>query len=253
MKYKVMGGGPMTDEKASLLTMIVTEGYTDASSFGFTNTQELLHANFSGLVEKVYGNVNIGRNKLTSRVSSIAIAKDLSNLLPDKTFRDDVLDFILSSQSTLRNVLRIVADTQGSLLVSIKRASKNFTVECRIVLASSNPAFSSQIGIMLSALRIGNNVTKYGVVIGKKSEISRFIGTVGFSQGVKVVRKKAGESLWFGCEKATLQRLFFRISKEQERARDSGFRGAFADCLTREQTLRRLKTWYAEVSGGGVI
>jgi len=251
VKYEVNDGGRLFEEKALLLAMVATEGYTDATSFGFTNTQELLHADFMKLVDQVYGHANIGRNGITSRISSVAIAQDLSRLLPAKAFSNDVLRFIFGSPSTLLKVLRIIANTEGAMIISIRKAKRNFTVESRIVLASSNQEFTKQIGILLALIGVEYRISKLGVIINKKSQIARFIGLVGFSPGVKVVRKKAGESIWYGFEKYGLQRLFSRISEEQERARASGLRGCFADCSTKELTLQRLRNWYAGVNGGG--
>jgi hypothetical protein len=251
IKYEIDGAG-LSEDKALLLTMVVTEGYIDATSFGFTNTQELLHTDFSNLVADVYGQVTIGRNKMTSRVSSVAIVRDLSRLLPGKTYSDEVLHFILDSPTTIVKVLRIIANTEGAMIISIKKAINNFTVEFGIVLASSNLKFTGQVGTLLTSIGVEHRISKIGVVINKKSQISRFIQLVGFSPGVRVVRKKAGHSLWFGHEKVGLQRLFFRISNEQRRARSLGLRGCFADCSTRELTLQRLRTWYAEENGGGL-
>ncbi|MDA4120530.1 MAG: helix-turn-helix domain-containing protein [Thaumarchaeota archaeon] len=251
VKYEVTDGGRLFEEKALLLAMVVTEGYTDATSFGFTNTQEMLHADFGKLVDEVYGHVRIGRNGITSRVSSIAIAQDLSRLLPAKAFSNDVLRFIIGSPTTLVKVLRIIANTEGAMIIAIKRAKHNFTVESRIVLASSNLGFTKQIGILLASLGVECRISKVGVVINKKSQIAHFIEMVGFSPGVRVVRKKAGESIWYGFEKRGLQKLFLRISEEQEHARASGLRGCFADCSTKELTKQRLQNWYAEVNGGG--
>jgi hypothetical protein len=252
VKYKVNIESPLTEEKAQLLAMVVTEGYTDSTSFGFTNKQIQLRDDFGTLVKDVYGEVNIGRNGITSRISNVDIARDLSLMLPKKTFRDDVLQFVLSSPRTLIKVMRIIADTEGAMIISIRRAKHNFTVESRIVLASSNLKFSRQIGILLASLGIGSHISKVGVTINKKSQIARFIELIGFSPGIRVVRKKAGQSTWYGFEKSGLQELFSRISEKQKHARSLGLRGSFADCSTREQTLRRLMSWYAEVNGGDV-
>jgi uncharacterized membrane protein (Fun14 family) len=252
VKYDVGDTGPFSEEKAQLLAMVVTEGYADRTSFGFANTQELLHADFGRMGSRVYGDVTIGRNRLTSRVSSVMIAQELSRLMPAKAFRGDVLGFILGSPSAVKKVLRIIADTEGAMLISIRKASRNFTVEPRIVLASSNPAFTEQIQVLLDSLGIETHISKIGIIINKKSQIASFIEMVGFSLGVKVVRKRAGYSIWYGSEKAGLQKLFYRVMDEQKRARSSGLRGCFADCTFREQTLRRLGGWYAEENGGGV-
>ena len=251
VKYRTQWRALLTDDKVLLLAMVLTEGYTDPTSFGFTNTQEMLHDKFRELVTMNYGDVRIGRNRITSRVSSTEIARELAALLPQKTFHDDALRRILDSPALMVRVLRIVADTEGSILISIKRAKRNFTTDSRIVLASSNQRFTRQIGLFLDILGIGHHMSKAGAIITRKSQIARFIETVGFSPGVRVVRKKAGHSIWYGYEKAGLQNLFCRIASEQKTARAIGQRGAFADCTEKEQIILRLRTWYAQVNGGG--
>ncbi len=251
VKYHVQENEVLTEDSVLLLAMVLTEGYTDSTSFGFSNTQEILHEEFREFVNRVYGDVHIGRNGITSRVSSAEIAKDLASLMPHKAFREDVVRFILDSPSTMVRVMRVIASTEGAFLISVRRAKRNFTTESRVVLASSNPRFTRQIGLFLHALGIEHRVSMVGAIISKKSHIAKFCETVGFSSGIKVVREKAGSSLWYGCEKATLQRLFFRVAVEQKAAKAGGFGGAFADCATREQIIRRLKSWYAELNGGG--
>lgn len=251
VKHRVVGGEPLTETKVLLLAMMATEGYTDETSFGFTNRQDLLHAEFIGRVRDVYGDVHVGRNGLTSRVSSIEIARDLAGFLPFKTFNAEALNYIMKSASATPKVLRVIADTEGAFIISIKKAKRNFTVESRVVLASSNPRFTAQIGTLLDAVGIEHRVSSLGAIIYKKSQIARFIEGVGFTPGVKVVRRKGVVSNWYGAEKAGLQNLFLKVSFEQKRARAMGIRGCFADCLTRDQTFRRLRSWYAEVNGGG--
>jgi hypothetical protein len=250
-KYHIAEGIHLTEEKVLLLTMVQTEGYTDRTSFGFTNAQHLLHDEFNSAVRLTYGDVQIGRNKLTSRVSSVEMARDLAHLLPGKVFHEDLMRFILDSPSTIPKVLRIVANTEGAILISIKRAKRNYTVESRIVLASSNTGFAKQVGVLLDTIGIRNHLSKLGVIINRKDQIARFVQMVGFSPGVKVMRARAGMSVWLGYEKVGLENLFLRISDEQKRARASGLKGAFSDCVTRQQTLGRLRKWYAEVNGGG--
>lgn len=250
VKYKIPQENVLSQEKVELVTLIATEGYTDATSFGFTNTQELLHANFTGLVRDVYGNVLVGRNNLTSRVSSVEIALELSRMLPSKAFSGEVLDFILASPPLLVRVLRIIANTEGAMIISIKRAKRNFTTESRIVLASSNPIFRRQISKLLDKIGVNHRISEVGVTIGRKSQITRFATLVGFSPGVKVIRKKAGDSLWYRYEKIGLLRLFLKITEKQDGARSSGSRGCFENCKTRDQILRRLRKWYVEANGG---
>jgi hypothetical protein len=250
VKYRPLTSAPLTDEKVMLLALVLTEGYVDRTSFGFTNTQEVLQSQFSELVAATYGDIRLGRNRITSRGFSIVIAQDLASLLPQKTFSEEVMRYLLDSPSLTQKVMRIVADTEGAFLISVRRAKRNFTIESRIVLASSNEKFTAQISTLLSAIAIEHKISRIGVTINRKTQMERFIRLVGFSDGVKVVRKRAGLSVWYGREKAGLQRLFRRISSEQRKAKAMGLRGAFADCITREDSLRRLMNWYAEENGG---
>lgn len=250
IKYEVANPTDVSDEKVLLLMLVATEGYNDSTSFGFTNTQEFLHDRFRELVYAVYGKVLIGRNRITSRISSIEIARNISSLIPSKTFHDSVLQIVLASPRLTAEVLRIVADTEGSMLISVRKAPRNYTVEYRIVLSSSNPDFTRQFVKLLSSLGIRSKPTSLGAVISRKAEIARFISVVGFSPQARVVRKRGKESIWYGFKKAGLAALFRRISEEQSSARSSSRRGCFADCFSRAQVVLRLKTWYAESNGG---
>ena len=253
VKYRVENPLEITEKKSMVLAMVVTEGYTDATSFGFTNSQELIHDRFRSLVTDVFGSVLIGRNHMTSRVSSTEISRVISAFLPDKTFSPALLDFILRSPGAASKVLRIIADTEGSMLISVKKASRNFTVESRIVLASSNLEFTRQIVLMLESLGIGSKPTEQGAIIGRKRDITRFVQEVGFSPGVRVVRRNFRNSLWYGYEKSELAKLFQRISLEQGKARAEGRRGSFADCFTKQETVLRLREWCADSNGGDPI
>lgn len=253
VKYRVAKYGKITNQKILLLTMIVTEGYFDRRSFGFTNSQPELHAAFKRMVTDAYGDVRIGRNGLLSRVSSTEIARDIKQLLPNKTFGDPILDRLSLSDKLTARVLRIIADTEGSMIISPKRAPRNYTVESRVVLASTNRKFSKQIWSLLASLRINSNMSVVGVQIMRKDDIRRFIDLVGFTRGIRVVRKHGTQSSWYHFDKHGLSRLFLRICGEQRRARKSGSRGCFADCRTREQTMSKLTRWYREENGGGPV
>ncbi len=249
VKYHVQNPQEMTDDKIALLTMILTEGYFDRTSFGFTNSQDDIHARFARLVKTVYGEVSIGRNRILSRVSSTEIAKDLAINLPGKTFSEHIFRRITSSEKLSAEVLRIIADTEGSMIISLRKAPRNFTVEARIVLASSNLQFSQQIKEILRRLGIDSRETGEGVIIGRKVDMIRFIQSSGFSEGVRVVRKKAGSSNWYGLDKATLAKLYVRIVGEQKEARTKGERGCFESCKTREELVKILLRWYGEEGG----
>lgn len=252
VRYTIPEGNGLTESKVILLVMVATEGYTDATSVGFTNTQERLHEEFRRLFGEAYGKVHLGRNGLTTRASSTMIAREIRNFLPNKTFSGEVLGFILESPSLLRRSLRMIADTEGSFIIYAKRAPRNFTVEARIVLASYNELSTRQIHLLLSSLGIEGTRSRSGITINKKSHIARFIQMVGFSPGVRVVRKKAGNSVWFGCQKEGLANLFLYISAKQKQSRASGLRGCFADCRSRAQTVGRLHDWYEIANGGGM-
>jgi hypothetical protein len=250
VKYEVTSPAALPDDKILLLTMVATEGYADSTSFGFTNTQEFLHSRFRDLVLAVYGPVLIGRNKITSRVSSTEISRNLSLLIPDERFDQSVMHLILSSHDLTVKVLRIIADTEGSVLISIRKAPSNHTVEYRIVLSSTNPHFTRQFVSLLGSLRIKSKPTPLGAIIARKIDIARFIATVGFSPEAKVVRRRGNRSVWYGAKKAGLAILFQRVSYEQSKAITTGLRGCFADCKTRDMAIQRLKIWYAEANGG---
>ncbi len=252
VKYEVKESGVITHEKILLLTMIITEGYLDRRSFGFTNVSELLKTRFEKAVRDVYGSVHIGKNGLLSRVSSTEISTDIASFIHAKTFGNEILRRILHSKQLTTRVLRIVADTEGSILISPKRAPRNWTVEFRKVLSSTNIAFSKQIAELLRNIEIYSTITKIGVLLLRKRDIRRFVERVGFSPGVRVVRRKGSKSLWYGHEKMGLAKLFLKICEDQEIAKKFAHGGSFADCKTRRQTVSRLATWYFEVNGGDI-
>jgi len=250
IKYEVESKEIVTDEKILVLAMIITEGYTDRTSAGFTNTQSALHDEFRTLIEKVYGPVHFGTNNITTRFSSTEVSKDISQGMDHKTFSEPILARVLSSRDLTRRVLRIVADTEGSMIISPKKSPGNFSVECRVVLASKNRAFSEQVARMLSNVGIVSHIGTVGVKVTAKPQIRKFIEEVGFSEGVKVIRKKAGQSTWYGKEKSALSKLCLDIYRRQGIARASGRRGCFEQCRTREDTMSYLNQWYSGISGG---
>ncbi|MDA4134796.1 MAG: LAGLIDADG family homing endonuclease [Thaumarchaeota archaeon] len=249
IKYEVKSK-VVTDDKILLLAMIITEGYTDRTSAGFTNTQLALHDEFRSLVEKTYGPVHFGTNNLTTRISSTEVSKDISQGMVHKAFSEPMFARVLSNRDLTRRVLRIVADTEGSMIISPKKSPRNFSVECRVVLASKNRAFNEQVALMLSNVGIVSHIGTLGVNVTAKPQIRKFIEEVGFSEGIKVIRKKAGQSTWYGKEKSTLSRLCLDIYRRQGIARASGRRGCFEQCKTREDTMSYLNEWYSGVSGG---
>lgn len=250
VKYHVEAPPIPSEEKILLLTMIATEGYTDSSSFGFTNKQEYLHVRLREPVSSVYGRVLVGRNGIRSRISSTEITHDLAASIPGKRFGQTALERILGSKDLTIGVLRVIADTEGSMIISVRKAPRNYTVECRVVLSSTNPGFTAQFVRLLGKLGIRSRLTPLGAIITRKDDIARFVMTVGFSSEAVVVRKRGNTSTWYGAKKMGLSKLFLRISREQSSAIALGHRGCFADCTTRAKTVERLKEWYAETTGG---
>jgi len=183
-------------------------------------------------------------------MSSTEIARDMSNVMSGKSFNDSIFRSLLKSQQTAARVLRIVANTEGSMIVSIKKAPRNYTLELRIVLASTNVRFRNQISALLTMFSIGSRSSADGVIVNRKEDIKRFIRAVGFSPGVRVVRKRAGLSFWYGKDKYILTKLSLRVYAEQEKARASGARGCFVSCKTRADVMAKLTNWYDEISGG---
>jgi hypothetical protein len=249
-KWKVKDPGVITEAKLLLMTMIITEGCICRSSIHFTNAQELLHARFRELVHEAYGDIRVGRNNLNSRFSSVLITKDIAPHVRGKVFSQACLDLIISSRDLCAKVARIIADTEGSMIISVRRAPNNYTVEFRVVLACTNPGFSAQIKTLLESLGIESRINRVGVHILKKECFKRFVEVVGFTPGLKVIRKKAGLSVWYGCDKSTMTRVFRWISDEQDKAWGNPKRFLFANCKTREQTVERLMSIYRQVSGG---
>lgn len=245
-KYKVDRIGELTPEKVLLTSLIITEGFLDSRTIGFTNTQDQLHAEFTSCVSRVYGIIHVGRTGILSRVSSVQVAKDISLLMNTKAFSDATTRYILADPGLCAQVLRVVADTEGSMIISLREAPKNFTVECRVVLASTNKNFVRQLQQILARLGISSKPGVNCLIVGQKDEIQKFIRVVGFTPGIKVIRKKAGVSTWFGREKCQLAALCLRICSEQRTAKRSGLRGCFAECVSRDQLLTKLDAWYDE-------
>ena len=250
VKYHIDKSAAVTDDKIALLAMIITEGYVDRTSVGFTNSQESLHSEFKKLMSDVYGSVRVGKSGILSRVSSTEIAEDMRGMMSGKSFNDSIFRSLLKSEQIAARVLRIVANTEGSMLVSIKRAPRNYTVEPRLVLANTNVRFGKQISTLLAIFSIDSRLSGDGVIVNRKEDVRRFIRAIGFSPGVQVVRKKAGLSSWYGKEKYLLSKLTLRVYAEQEKARASGVRGCFVSCKTRADVMAKLTKWYDEISGG---
>lgn len=249
-RYKVSGLGEITEQKVLLLTLAITEGHRSHRLVGFTNTQELLHEQFKNLVHSVYGKVPVRRVRIQSIVSSVEIAREVESLTPGKFFSDSVLDYILRSATLSKQVLRIVADTEGLMIMSARKAPRNYSVEHRVVLASSNPRFTEQVAIILRSISISSSINSVGVQIMRTEDVTRFIKEVGFTPGLRVIRKKAGYGVWYGKDKSIISQVFLRVSEEQHRFWGRPSAGVFADCKTREETVERLMSIYRQVCSG---
>jgi hypothetical protein len=249
-KWKVKDPGAVTEAKLLLMTMIITEGCIRRNEVHFTNTQEILHDMFRRAVRDAYGDVRVGRSNRNSRFSGKLLTDDIAPHIQGKVFSKACLSQILSSQALCAKVARIITDTEGSMIISAKKAPRNYTVESRIVLASTNPAFRLQIQAILMALGIESHMNRLGVHVMKKEHIKRFIESVGFTPGLRVIRKRAGLSVWYGHDKSVMAKAFLYISDRQDRAWGNPKRCLFADCTSREQTIERLMSIYRQVSGG---
>jgi hypothetical protein len=248
--YRVRDYGVITDDKSLLLTLVITEGHRNRSCIAFTNTQEPLHEEFRRFVHSVYGDVHVGRTRIQSKVGRVEIAREVGELTPQKAFAAPVLEFIMRSPSLTSRVLRIIADTEGSMILSVKKAPRNLTVEHRVVLASYNPVFTEQIVTLLKSIGIHSTSSRVGAQVMQSEAIVQFIEKVGFSPGLRVIKRKAGHSIWFGCDKSVISKVFLRVNDEQRRVWGRRDRGFFADCRTREETVERLMSVYRQVSGG---
>lgn len=91
---------------------------------------------------------------------------------------------------------------------------------------------------------------KDGVAIMDEDSLRIFAQQVGFSPGIKVMRKKAGHGLWYGCDKATLLRLLIRVYDEQiESGRGGRHEGVFRNCIKADDVMKILNVWYGELRG----
>lgn len=250
LKWKVKDAGVVTEAKLLLMCMIITEGCISRHTIQFANTQEILHERFRDLVQEAYGEVKLGRNGLNSRICSKNITDELAPQLEGKVFSKPVMEHIMSSQHLAKKIGRIIADTEGSMILSVRKAPRNYTVEHRIVLASTNPPFSEQVSIVLRSMGIGSRINRVGVQIMRAEDVTRFIKVVGFTPGLHVIRKKAGYGIWYGKDKSVISQVFLRVSQEQKRSWGRRGAGVFADCKTREETVERLMSIYQQVSGG---
>lgn len=253
IKYRISNPNELTEDKIRLLAMLITEGYMTERDFGFTNTQTILKNQFKALVKANYGKVNVYESGNLVRISSKNIAKNLQSDCPNKAFSTRAFRRLIGSHELTRSVLRIFADTEGAIILSPKKARRNYTLGAAIVLASRNVLLSKQMKSLFSKLDIRARMSPNGLAIVDKNSRRRFAALIGFSSGLKVIRKKAGHAVWYGHDKATLTKVALHVQDEQDKARRLGFRGCFANCQTKQDVLNKLKSSYNQIQGGDKI
>jgi len=97
-------------------------------------------------------------------------------------------------------------------------------------------------GLGRSYTFVRNALLASGTVLRSKEDGTR--------EYIRVVRKKAGASNWYGKEKYLLSKLCLRIYAEQDEAKRLGKRGVFVECRTRGDLMNVLTGWYDGISGG---
>jgi len=244
----------LSDSKIKLLFLLFTEGCIWKSKVQFTNNQAILRDFFSALMKEVY-NIDTKTNDNVTYVHSIEIANDLRTYNIKEMIPEEVMCKLLKSPQLTKEVLRIFADTEGSVIISVRKAPRNYTVgDRRIVIACTNDIVKSQLITLLKSLEITARPGKDGVLITNEHSLREFAQQIGFSHGIKVLRKKAGYGIWYMHEKATLVRLLIRIYDEQiNKGRGGKHLGVFQNCKNKEDVLKILDFWYNELKRGDEI
>ena len=243
----------LSQQKIKLLILILTEGYICENKVQFTNNHTLLLDRFSTFIKRVY-KVNVRRGGNVAYVFSKELTDDLNAYNIKEKIPDEVMHEILKSRSFTKEVLRLFADTEGAVIISIRKAINNYTVgDRRIVIASTNDIVKKQLLILFKSLGIKAHEGKVGVLITDELSLRSFALQVGFSLGMRVIRKKGDHGVWYGYEKATLLRLLVWICNEQiKRGRGYGrHEGVFRNCKTAEEVFKILRLWYNELRGEG--
>lgn len=252
LKYKLNPESRLLSEsKIKLLFFVFTEGCIHKHKVQFTNNEPILRNSFSLLMKEVYGVDTMTTNGNVAYISSREIAKDLSAYNIKNAIPERIMFELLKSQELTREVLRIFADTEGAIIISVRKAPRNCTVgDRRVVLACTNDNVKAQLVQLLASIGIIGHVGQVGVLVMDESSLREFDKQVGFSAGIKVIRKKAGYGLWYHYEKALLLKLALRVYEEQ---RTKGNRGAhlgvFMNCTDKEQVIKILNSWYNEEGG----
>jgi len=252
LKYKVPDKSRLlSPQKIKLLFLIFTEGCVCKNKIQFTNNHAVLRDYFSMLMREVY-DVDTKTDGNVAYIFSREIAKDFQSCGIKKIIPDKIMHELLKSPSLTKEVLRLFADTEGAVLISIRKAPQNYTVaDRRIVIACTNEIVKAQLITLLESLGIKAHLGKDGIFITYEHLLRIFALQVGFSSGIKVVRKRAGHGIWYGYEKATLLRLVARIYDEQiKRGRGYGeHEGVFRNCKKADDVMKTLRVWYNESRG----
>ena len=241
----------LSDSKIKLLFLIFTEGCVWKSKIQFTNNQAILREIFSKLMKEVY-NVNAKTKGNVTYIHSTEIANDLRTYNIKKEIPPEVMCKLLKSPQLLKEVLRIFADTEGSVIISVRKAPRNYTVaDRRITIACTNEAVKSQLIKLLKSLGITARQGRDGVMITNEHSLREFAKQINFSHGISVLRKKAGHGIWYMHEKNILVKLLIRTYDEQKKKGSRGKHlGVFRNCKNKEDALKILDCWYEELKGG---
>ena len=241
----------LSNSKIKFLFLLFTEGCIWKNKIQFTNNQAILRDFFSTLMKEVY-NANTKTNGNVTYLHSIEIANDLRTYNIKEAIPEEVMYKLLKLPQLTKEVLRIFADTEGSVIISIRKAPRNYTIgDRRIVIACTNTIVKLQLITLLESLRITARQGKDGVLITSEHSLREFAQQVGFSPGIKVIRKKAGHGIWYKYEKAILLRLLIRTYDEQiKKGRGGRHLGVFRKCKNKKEVMKILHSWYNELKEG---
>ncbi len=234
----------LSDSKIKLLFLLFTEGCIRKNKVQFTNNQTILRNLLSILMKEVYNVCTKTYNNVTY-ICSAEVANDLRTYNLKEAIPQEIMHKLLNSSQLTREVLRIFADTEGSVIISIHKAPRNFTVGDRgIVIACSNEAVKWQLITLFKSLGMTARLRKDGVSITNRHSLGNFAQQIGFSSGVKVMRKKA-DGVWYMYEKATLLKLLIHIYDGQmKEGRRGRHLGVFRNCKSKREVMRILHSWY---------
>lgn len=254
VKYKITSESRrLSKQKIKLLILILTEGCIWKNRVQFTNNHIFVRDLFSELVREIYNVDGVRTRGNVAYIEAKEIADDLRAYDIKRMIPNEVMNEILRSPSLTKEVLRLFADTEGAVIISIRRTPRNYTVgDRRVVIALTNQIVKRQVIRLFKSLKIAAKEDKCGVSITNEGSLRLFALKISFSPGIRVVRKKAGHGIWYGYEKAILLRLLVRIYDEQiKRGRGAGrHEGVFRDCKTADDVFKILNSWYNKLKGG---